>query len=467
MDKKFLGGIKMRKKIALLLVGVMAAFSLMACSSNESKEKTSTENSKATTENGKTTDATDTAGTSNTGEALTLRVSWWGNQLRNERTDSMLKAYTAENSNVTFKNEFTEWDSYWDKLATQTAGNELPDIIQMDYKYLAQYANNGLLADLTPYIEDGTLDLSNASEDIITSGTVDGKVQALCIGINAPALVYNKEVVEAAGVTIKDNMTMSEFIEVSKTIYEQTGIQTNIAYGNGDNLIEYLARSAGYVLFEEGKLGTPDDSVFVEYFNMYKQAIDEGWHVDPSLFVEITPGSIETDPLVSGKSWVGLAYSNQISAISSAAPDLDYGITTWPADNAEAANYLKPGQFFSIAASCNNIEEAVKVLNYITNSVEANEILLAERGIPISSTVAETIKPLLSEADQAAFDYVNNVVTATSSPVNPVSAEGSGEIQSLLNNLVEEVCYGQKTPEEAAAEIFTRGNEILASKVGE
>lgn len=455
----------MKRKLAFVLVGVMAAFSLMACSSGNSKEagKTTTE-AESSASKGTTTEATKESGT---GEDVMLRVSWWGNQLRNERTDTMLKAYTAETPNVTFKNEFTEWDSYWDKLATQTAGNELPDIIQMDYKYLAQYANNGLLADLTPYIEDGTLDLSNASEDIITSGSVDGKVQALCIGINAPALVYNKAITEEAGVTIKDNMTMDEFIEVSKTIYEKTGVQTNIAYGNGDNFIEYFARSAGYVLFEEGKLGAPDDSSFVDFFNMYKQAIEEGWHVDPSLFVEITPGTIETDPLVSGKSWLSFAYSNQISAISSAAPDLDYGITTWPADNAEAANYLKPGQFFSISAGCENIEAAVKVLNFITNSINANEILLAERGIPISSVVAESIKPLISEADQAAFDYVNNVVTKTSSPVNPVSAEGSGEVQTLLNSLVEEVCYGQKTPEAAAEEMFTRGNEILASKVSQ
>lgn len=457
----------MKKKIALLFVGVMAAFSLMACS--DSRETGSADGSKTTTEaeSSAADGTTEAAKTSSTGEAVTLRISWWGNQLRNERTDAMLKAYTAENSNVTFKNEFTEWDSYWDKLATQTAGNELPDIIQMDYKYLAQYANNGLLADLSPYIEDGTLDLSAASEDIVAAGSVDGKVQALCIGVNAPALVYNKAIAEEAGVTIKDNMTMDEFVEVSKTIYEKTGVQTNIAYGNGDNFIEYFARSAGYVLFEEGQLGTPDDSVFLDFFHMYKQAIEEGWHVDPSLFVEITPGSIETDPLVSGKSWAFFAYSNQISAISSAAPDLDYGITTWPADNAKAANYLKPGQFFSISTGCENIEEAVKVLNFVTNSVEANEILLAERGIPISSVVAEEIKPLIAEADQAAFGYVNNVVTENSSPVNPASAEGSGEIQALLNSLVEEVCYGQKTPEAAAAEIFTKGNEILASKVAE
>jgi ABC-type sugar transport system, periplasmic component len=443
----------MKKKIILALVGLTAALSLMACTANKDQE---------------TTQGTERETTAPSAEEnVSLSFYWWGNQVRNERTGNLLNAYTAANPNVTFNPEFAEWDSYWNNLATRSAGNELPDIIQMDYKYLAQYANNGLLVDLTPYIEDGTLDISNVSADIIDAARVGDGIYALCNGINAPSLVYDKAITKEAGVEIKDNMTMAEFIEVSKTIYETTGVQTNMAYGNGDNFIEYFARSHGYVLFEEGKLGVPDESIFRDYFQMYVDALEEGWHVDPSIFVEITPGSIETDPMLSKDTWSMFVYSNQISAISSASPDLDYGITTWPADNVKMANYLKPSQFFTISSNCENIEEAVKVLNYITNAVEANEILLAERGIPISAEVAEAIKPLLGAVDQAAFDYVNGVVTETSSKVNPPSAEGSGEIQSLLNQLVEAVCYGQKTPEEAAAEIFTRGNEILAEKAGQ
>jgi ABC-type sugar transport system, periplasmic component len=454
----------MKKKIALVLAGMMVALSLVACTSNNDNKETTQETAKETTQG---TEKDTTAPNTNTGEAANLSVYWWGNQLRNERTANLLNAYTEANPNVTFNPEFAEWDSYWNNLATRSAGNELPDIIQMDYKYLAQYANNGLLADLTPYIENGTLDVSNASEDIIEAAKVGDGIYAICIGINAPSLVYDKAITDEAGVEIKDNMTMAEFIEVSREIYAKTGVQTNIAYGNGDNFIEYFARSYGYILFEEGRLGVPDETVFKDYFQMYVDALDEGWHIDPSVFVEITPGSIETDPMLSKDTWCMFAYSNQIGAISSASPELDYGITTWPADDAVAANYLKPGQFFSISSSCANIEEAVKVLDYVTNSVDANKILLAERGIPISTVVADAIKPLIGEADQVAFDYVTGVVTENSSKVNPPSAEGSGEIQSLLNQLVEAVCYGQKTPEEAATEIFTRGNEILASKVGQ
>ena len=53
----------------------------------------------------------------------------------------------------------------------------------MDYAYLDQYVSNNLLVDLTPYIEDGTLNVDNCSQDIINSGSVDGKVYSIAIGI--------------------------------------------------------------------------------------------------------------------------------------------------------------------------------------------------------------------------------------------------------------------------------------------
>ena len=67
----------------------------------------------------------------------------------------------------------------------------------MDYAYLDQYAKNNLLLDLTPYVEDGTLNLDDANADVLNSGKVDGKLYAVPIGINAPALLYNKAVTDA------------------------------------------------------------------------------------------------------------------------------------------------------------------------------------------------------------------------------------------------------------------------------
>ena len=194
----------------------------------------------------------------------------------------------------------------------------------MDYAYLDQYVSNNLLVDLTPYIEDGTLNVDNCSQDIINSGSVDGKVYSIAIGINAPAMVYNKTITDQAGVEIKDNMTLDEFVAVSKEIYAKTGCKTNMAYGVSQEILQAMIRGYdGHVLFDEGKLGVDSADEFVPFYKVYEDGVKEGWYIEPSVFAELTPGSIEQDPLIYGSSpetmsWVAFCWSNQYAAFTNA-----------------------------------------------------------------------------------------------------------------------------------------------------
>lgn len=97
-----------------------------------------------------------------------------------------LDLFAEENPGVTFDGQFSEGADYWNKLATSAAGEIFRMLFQMDYAYLDQYAKNNLLLDLTPYVEDGTLNLDDANADVLNSGKVDGKLYAVPIGINAP-----------------------------------------------------------------------------------------------------------------------------------------------------------------------------------------------------------------------------------------------------------------------------------------
>ena len=61
----------------------------------------------------------------------------------------------------------------------------MPDIVQMDYKYLQQYVNNNLLVDLTPYIEDGTIDTASCNQDVLNSGKVgDGYMHCAMVSMH-------------------------------------------------------------------------------------------------------------------------------------------------------------------------------------------------------------------------------------------------------------------------------------------
>ena len=84
-----------------------------------------------------------------------------------------------------------------------------------------------------------------------------------------------------------------------------------------------------------------------------------------------------------------------------AAPDgIELEYATSQVKNPKQANYLHPRSLFSVASGSANKEEAVKVLNYLTNDIGCNNVLLAERGIPAPVNVAEGIADKLPEGSQ-------------------------------------------------------------------
>lgn len=442
----------MKKKIGLLMACAVTAAAVAGCGGSAESS-----GSGAAAE-GASSDGT-----------VKLTMSWWGNQIRNERTQAALDLYAEQNPGVAIEGQFSEWSDYWNKLATSAAGQAIPDLVQMDYMYLDQYVKSGLLLDLTPYIEDGTLDVSNISENTMASGTVDGGIYAICAGINSPALLYNKTLLDENGIEIKDNMTMDEFYTVCSEVFEKTGVKTNIAYGIPETYSNYFVRSFDTPQFVDGKMGGSAET-YVPFFEQYTKGLEEGWLIDPGVFSELALGSVEQDPLIYGtspqtQSWCAFYNSNQLAAMQNAAPEgTEIGITTWPAYDPVKSGFLKSSQFFSIGAHTKNPEEAVKVLNFLTNSLEANDILLGERGVPASSVVADAISPKMSEEDQKVVAYINDVVTPNCSPIDPPQPEGASEVYNLLIQTVEKVCYGELDAQTAAEEFFTGAEKIMDGK---
>ena len=203
----------MKKKIALLMACTMAAASLAGCGGGNSAKETTAAAAPAGTTAAAAGETTAAAAAPAGDVAMTM--FWWGDQVRNERTQAALDLY-SETNGVTVDGQFAEWSDYWNKLATSAAGHAMPDVVQMDYMYLNQYASSNLLVDLKPYIDDGTLDVSQIAENTIASGSVGDGVYAIAAGINSPALLYNKTLLDGAGITVKDNMTMDEFYALCK-----------------------------------------------------------------------------------------------------------------------------------------------------------------------------------------------------------------------------------------------------------
>src|SRR4051794_19452065 len=139
------------------------------------------------------------------GGAATLRVSTWGNDSRVRLTQKAVDAFTAANPGVKVTIENSEWGSYWDKLATTTAGGNAPDVIQMDESYIAAYGARNALLDLDK-VKDN-LDLSAMDPKVLDTGKVSGTLVCAPIGVANFSIAVNPEVLKKAGVSMPTDKT--------------------------------------------------------------------------------------------------------------------------------------------------------------------------------------------------------------------------------------------------------------------
>jgi multiple sugar transport system substrate-binding protein len=104
-------------------------------------------------------------------------------------------------------------------------------------------------------------------------------------------------------------------------------------------------------------------------------------------------------------------------------------------------------------------------VDFFTNSLEANEILLAERGVPISGTVRQALAPRLGRSQREMFAYLDRLSKEVQ-PIPPPDPPGHTEIVKnvYVPQVVDPVAYGRRAPDKAAAFLRQEANAILAAK---
>ena len=455
----------MKKILALILSAAMAC-GLTACGrETASGEMSSEQEEQSDTSSARINTAVDEPGD----DVADLTFMWWGSTVRGERTQAAFDLYCSNNPGVAITSECVEWSEYWNQLKTKVDSDSLPDIMQIDYSFLERSVNNDMLVELTPYLADGTLDLSGVDPGLISAGSVNGKIYAICGGVNVPALMYNKTLTDDLGIEIRDNMTLEEFYGIAKDIYEKSGVKTDMPYGMAYNYLPYILRAQDITkMFNSDSLNVKSAETFQEYFDSYEIGRNEGWIIGNDVHANLTDVSIEQSPLVyyttpETQSWCGFFWSNQLTAMTKAAPEnMEIGITTWPSSEPEKSDFLKPAQFFAVSTDAGEDEAAaVRVVNYLLNSKPANELMLGERGVPASTAIADAISPLMDQNGQKVTNFINNVVTPSSSNISPSDPMAATEVYNCADELIRRILDGELTAAEAAQELFERGNQIM------
>src|SRR5687768_9121104 len=134
-------------------------------------------------------------------QAEALRLYWWGGQTRADRTLAVADLWAKAKGAPVPTGEFGSFADHWPKLATMVAGGNAPDVYQMDYRFIVEYATRGAVQALDEFVDSGVLKLDDFDEDQIAGGRVDGKLYGISLGANSVAALYSQTAFDAVGAT--------------------------------------------------------------------------------------------------------------------------------------------------------------------------------------------------------------------------------------------------------------------------
>lgn len=448
---------KKKRIFASLAAAMMVAGLLAGCGGTSSTAASGDDTASAATG-----EAADAAAASGDSGKTVLNVLWWGSQTRHEQTTAMLEKFEELNPDIDVVMDYSDWDGYWTKLPAQVAGGQTPDVFQMDYAYLSQYVENGVLADLTPYIEDGSLDMSNVEQSIIDSGSVDGKTYAISTGTNAPVMLYRKDLTDELGIEVPMNPTLTEYMDIAKQVYEATGLRDTFITGCTAANLNFYLRNYGMNFYNDAGdgLGFDDPQYLVDMWQLALDAQNEGWGMKPGEETAATAfDSMVTD------AWSRQQNSNELQAYRDAT-GMDISMVMIPTteDATTPNSYLKPAMYWCVGADSDVKDAAIRFIDFFANNEACYDIVGIERAVPISSAMREYVAPTLDEVGQEVVEFIDYVSQPDkASPIMNPDPSASTEVEELMDQYSEQVRYGEITDLAATAQQFMdEANQILA-----
>lgn len=403
-------------------------------------------------------------------EGDTIGVAWWGEGDQNKRTQNALDAFTAD-TGIKTEPQATNYGGYFERLATQVAAGNAPDVFQMTVSNLAEYAGPGKLAVLDDYF--GSIIDTSDWADVAVAGTEYGEHKYFVpLGLASyAAIIMDKTVTDDLGMApIDPNWTMADFREYASKVAAGLKAKTGKdAWGTDDFggrpvVFECYLRSFGKELFTpDGKLGFTEEDLS-NWLTYWKELRDDGIAVPPQAQEN---GGFEASPLIRGVAPIAYAYSSKgVQGFAALTKDELTFIQFPKADeNAERVSLTAPVEWMGVSVTSTKVEEGAKLLNFLANSADAFKAMGVAKGAPVGAKLRKEMidSGTLSPIEMMIYQNVEDTLPY-SRPRNTYpagSAELLGVAGSLLDRLNAQVGFGQLSVEDAAKRFFAESRRAL------
>lgn len=399
-------------------------------------------------------------------ESVTLTVlTHWGEQEVKSVLQPFFEEYEQLNPNVQIEHQTVAFDELLNRITTGRLGGQAPDVYHFYNLWLPDFVSSDLLA-APP--DDVTADITSGS----TEGTVNGvtyndQVWGYPTEVNTYQLIYNKQLLEEAGVT-KAPETWAELRDAAEKATKRNA---------GGNLTQ-----AGFLLIHGWDSGVVHPWTSLLWSNDGQYVADDHSEVMFNAEPGIETLQLELEMIENGSVDLGLAQADFVAgkaamtimanwwgaALRAGMPGgIDnVGVAPIPHNEGDQSVALQYNWLWGVDRNSQQADEAWRFLQWL-NSARNGEgsspmgdfLTTGLNAIPARITDQEGHADILG--DPFVQPFVDALENARTEPIIP----GAQEIKTALQKQIEAAWFGEKSAQEALDAAAEEANRILDEKV--
>lgn len=389
-------------------------------------------------------------------DKCTVRFSWWGGDDRHEATLKAIELWNQKHPDITITPEYGGWDGWQEKVAAQLSGGKEPDVMQINYDWLVTMSPDGKgFYDLGQLSEQ--LDTSGISDEILSFGTVEGRLNAVAVSVTGRTFFYNSDVYRSAGASYPE--TWDELIALGSKFGEKGIYPLDLDIQSGGTAwylaAVYVQQTTGREFIDMGgNLGFTEEDIKAA-LDFYKKLEDE--HVIRTIRTRTDEDGnaalYQSPEFIGGRVAGVLEWGSSVGKYESVLPEgiLEAGPLLSDGRGNDGGWLIKPSMLYAVSRNTDHPDEAAAFVDFLLNDADCAKVLGTTRGIPSSRYALESLEKsgLLTGLSKQSSDMLTSERTVTVSPYMELA-----RVKDMCNEALEKVSYGTADTETAAAELY-------------
>jgi multiple sugar transport system substrate-binding protein len=399
-------------------------------------------------------------------EPVTLTWAFWGSPEEAVSHKMVADAFMKEHPEIKIETWNEPWDNYFTKIQALWASGDPKAVPDIAFLWpTPQYAAEGVLENLDPYIQKSGYDLNDYWGGLLESAKYQGSVYGLPRDNEVNILYYNKDLFDKAGVKYPDeNWKWNDLQAAAEklTVKDAGGKVMQYALAmEGGKYFTWVNQNGGAILddYVNPSKCMLADPKSVAAIKLFADMMNQGYAMRDA---DLSQAGGDQAVFQSGQAAMIIQNTSRVSAFNSA--KMNYDVAVVPIPEGGKQWNIAGGAAWVMSAKSDNKDAAWTFLQWL-QSANGGEKLYTERGeiFPALQSVANS--PVFM-TDQPPANKKAIVAQAVASGVGGFGYFPEwGELDSsVISPALQQIWAGEADPAKALPELCKQVDQFLKDK---